>query len=69
MHRITGSCYKHSITTESSTARNSSYIKEGFRLLIRFVEMGLGDLVKEKKWQMGKWGGGGRGKLFQKWNR
>ena len=38
MHRRTGICYKHSITAENSTARDSSFIKEGFRLRIRFVE-------------------------------
>ena len=42
IHRRTGSCYKHCITTESSTDRDSSYIMEGFRLWIRFVETVLG---------------------------
>ena len=58
MHRKTGSCYKHHITAENSTARDSSYIKEGFRLPIRFVETGLRGFEKEKKkkkkWQMGR---------------
>ena len=68
MHRKTGSCYKHHITAENSTARDSSYIKEGFRLPIRFVETGLRGFEKEKKRKKsGKWGGGG--KLFQKLNR
>ena len=41
---------------ENSTARDSWYIKEGFRLRIRFVEAGLGGFDKEgkKKWQMDK---------------
>ena len=56
MHRTTGSCYKHSITAENNTARDSSYIKEGFRLWIRFVETGLGGFDKEKK--SGKWANG-----------
>ena len=30
------------------------YIKEGFRLRIRFVETGLGDLIKKKKLPNGK---------------
>ena len=47
MHR-TGSCYKHHITAENSTARDSSYIKEGFRLGIRFVETELGGFDKKK---------------------
>ena len=64
MHR-TGSCYKHHITAENSTARDSSYIKEGFRLWIRFVETGFGNLEKKRK-ESSKWGGG---KLFQKLNR
>ena len=34
MQRRTGSCYKHSINAENSTARDSSYIKEGFRLKV-----------------------------------
>ena len=68
MHRRTGSCYKNSITAENSTAKDSLYIKEGFRLWIRFVETGLGGFDKEKKrWLMGNWGGGG--KLLQKMNR
>ena len=41
MHR-TGSCYKYSITAENSTTRDSTYIEEGFRLQIRFVETELG---------------------------
>ena len=41
--------FKHSITAENSTARDSSYIKEGFRLQIRFVETGLGVFDKGKK--------------------
>ena len=49
MHRRTWSCYKHTITAENSTARGSSYIKEGVRLQIRFVEMWLGGFDKEKK--------------------
>ena len=53
MHR-TGSCYKHHITAENSTARDSSYIKEGFRLGIRFVETELGGFDKKKKWQIGR---------------
>ena len=64
MHRRTESCCKHSITAENSTARDSSYIKEGFRLQIRFVETGWGFGKKNKS---GKWEGGG--KLFQKLNR
>ena len=60
MHGRTGNCYKHSITVENNTARDSLYIKEGFRLWIRFVETGLGlGLIKKKN---GKWRGGG--KLF-----
>ena len=47
---------------QNSTARGSSYIMEGFRLQIRFVEMGLGGEEKS-----GEWGGGG--KLFQKLSR
>ena len=53
MHRTTGSYYKHSIAAENSTARDSSYIKEGFRLGIRFVETELGGFDK-KKWQIGR---------------
>ena len=49
MHRRTGSCYKNSITAENSTAKDSLYIKEGFRLWIRFVETGLGGFDKEEK--------------------
>ena len=41
--------FKHSITAENSTARDNSYIKEGFRLRIGFVETGLGGFDKEKK--------------------
>ena len=70
MHRRTGTCYKHCITAENSTAWDSSYIKKGFILWIRFVETGLGWFDEEKKRQMGKWGGGG--KLFQnlkRWER
>ena len=33
--------YKHSITAENSTTRDSLYIKESFRLRIRFAETGL----------------------------
>ena len=63
MHRRTGSCYISTvITAENSTDRNSSYIKESFRLWLRFVETGF---EKEKK--SGEWGG--RGQLFQKLNR
>ena len=66
MHRRTGSCHKHCITAENSTARDTSYIKEGFRLRIRFAEKGLGLFDKEKK---GTWAnGGGERKLFQKLN-
>ena len=54
MHRTTGSYYKHSIAAENSTARDSSYIKEGFILRIRFVETGLGDLKKSGKWTYGE---------------
>ena len=49
MHRRTGSCYKHHITAENSTARDSLYIKEGFRLPIRFVETRLEGFEKEKE--------------------
>ena len=49
MYRRTGSCYKHSITAENSTARDSLYIKEGFKLQIRFVETGLRSEKKLKK--------------------
>ena len=41
LHRRTGSFYKHSITAENSTTSDTSYIKEGFSLQIRFVEAGL----------------------------
>ena len=68
MHRRTRSCYKHSITAENSTARDSSYIKEGIRLQIRFVEMGLGGFDKEKKKVANAQMGRGE-KLFQKLNR
>ena len=61
MHRRTRSCYKRSIIAENSTARESSYIKEGFRLQIRFVEMGLGGVDKEKKEKNGKWEGEQKG--------
>ena len=56
MQRRAGSCYKHSTTAENSTSRDSSYIKEGFRLWIRFVETGFGNLEKKKKrkQQMGR---------------
>ena len=64
IHRRTGSCYKHSITAENSTARDSYYIKEGFRLPISFMETALGGFEKEKK--RGEWGEGE--KLFQKLN-
>ena len=64
MNRRTGSCYKHSITAENSTARDSYYIKEGFRLPISFMETALGGFEKEKK--RGEWGEGE--KLFQKLN-
>ena len=43
LHRRTGSCYKHNIIAGNSTARDSSYIKEGFRLWKRFVETGVGE--------------------------
>ena len=56
MHRRTGSCYKYSITAENSTARDSLYIKESFRLWIRFMETGLGRFDKEKR--SGKWANG-----------
>ena len=49
MHRRTGSCYKHSITAEKSTAMDSSYIKEGFRLWIRLVKTRLGGFDNQKK--------------------
>ena len=52
MHRRTGSCYKHNITAGNSTARDSSCIKESFRLWIRFVETKLGRFDEEKS---GKW--------------
>ena len=42
LHSRTGSCYEHSINAEKSTTRDSLYIKEGFRLRIRFVETGGG---------------------------
>ena len=42
MYRRAGDCYKHRITAKNSTARDSSYIKESFKLWIRFVETGLG---------------------------
>ena len=35
-------CYKHSITAENSSTKESSYFKEGFQLHIRFAEMGVG---------------------------
>ena len=55
IHRRTGSCYKHSITAENSTARDSYNIKKGFRLRIRFMETALGGFEKEKKtWRMGR---------------
>ena len=50
MHSKTGSCYKHSITAESSIAKDSSYIKEGFRLRVKFVKMRF----DKKNWQMGR---------------
>ena len=66
MHRRTGSCYKHSITAENSTAMDSSYIKEGFRLRIRFLETGLGEFDKGKK--CGKWENGeGEGNCSKNW--
>ena len=49
MHRIIGSRYKHSITAENSTDGDSSYIKEGFRLKMRFEEMGSGGIWKREK--------------------
>ena len=59
MHRRRGCCEKHSITAENSTPRDSLYIKEGFRLRIRFVETGLGeDLIKKKKVANGETGRG-----------
>ena len=42
MYRRTGSCNKHCNTAENSTARDSLYIKEGFRLWLRFGETELG---------------------------
>ena len=65
MHRRTRSCYKRSIIAENSTARESSYIKGGFRLQIRFVEMGLGGVDKEKKKKMGN-GRGSRREIVPK---
>ena len=49
MQRRTGNSYKDCITAENSTATDSLYIKEGFRLWIRFVETGLRLFDKEKK--------------------
>ena len=48
MHRTAGSCYKQSIPAENSTARDSSYINEDFRLRIRFVETRLGGFEKKR---------------------
>ena len=45
----TGSCYKHSITAENSTARDSLYIKAGFRLQIRLMGTRFEGFDKEKK--------------------
>ena len=55
MHRTAGNCYKQSIPAKNSTARDSSYINEDFRLRIRFVETRLGGFEKKKG---GKWGRG-----------
>ena len=56
IHRRTGSCYKHCINAGNSTARDSSYIRKGFRLQVRFVETGLGWFDKEKKVGNGQMG-------------
>ena len=71
LHRRTGSCYKHSITAENSTTRDSLNIKEAFGLWIRFLETGLGRREKKKKLKIIKKGGEwrDRGKLFGKWDR
>ena len=62
MHRRTGSCYISTvITAENSTDRNSSYIKESFRLWLRFVE--TGDLKKKKKVANGE----GEGNCSKNW--
>ena len=50
LHRRAGSCYKHSITAVNSATRDSSYIKEGFRLRLSFVETWI---------KGGEWGGVG----------
>ena len=52
LHRITGSCYKLSITAEKSATRDSSYTNEGFRLQIRFVETEVGG--RGKRWRREK---------------
>ena len=54
MHRRTGTCYKHCITAENSFARDSSNIKEGFRLWIRLWKQGWGNLIKKANCQIGK---------------
>ena len=58
MHRRIGSCYKHSLAAENTPARDSSYIKEGFRLRLRFMETGLEEFDKEKKIANGQMGRG-----------
>ena len=58
MHRRTGGCYKHNISAENSTTRDSVDIKEGFRFQIMLVETGLegggGDLIKKVANREGK---------------
>ena len=67
LRRRTGSCYKHIITAENSTTKDSSYFKEGFILRIRFVETGLEEGKRKEKKEYGE--GRGGGKMFQKLNR
>ena len=62
MHRRTGRYYKHNITAENHTPMDSSNIKDGFILQIRFVEIRLGERKKVGN-------GEGGGELFQKLNR
>ena len=40
------------ITAENSTTRDNLYIKKGFRLWIRFMEIGV-EGGKRKKWERG----------------